>query len=572
MSRRLACLVLSLVVLPPAARASEPLEARVEELLRTPGFQHGHWGLLVVDGKTGETVYERDADQMFAPASVTKLFTTAAALAELGADHRFRTPVVRRGELDARSGTLKGDLVLVAQGDLSLGGRTGPDGSLLFTNGDHTYANGNMTASVNTTDPLAGLDHLAREVQAAGVKAVEGDVIVDDRLFEAAESTGSGPSRVSPVLVNDNLIDVIARPGAKAGEPAAVKLVPETAFAAVETAVETAGADEKAVLRVRSVGPRRYSVRGRLPVGHKPVVKVCEIDEPAAFARTLFIERLRTHGVRVRAAAIADNPAGALPPRTEVATLPKVAEYVSPPFREYLRVILKVSHNLHASTLPLLIAARHGERTLHDGLRREGSALQELGLNHEAVAFGGGAGGARADLVSPRATVTLLRAMARRPDFAAYDAALPVLGRDGTLAHAVSSDSPARGHIRAKTGTYWVQNDLTGKAVLTSKALAGYMETANGRPLVFAFFVNNVSLDASGMDVSEAAEAAGKLLGKLCEVFYGAGTERAAKADLRSSEHRDGGSRRGQRVAQPPGPKPQDARETLTAIQRPDSR
>ncbi|MDR3636148.1 MAG: D-alanyl-D-alanine carboxypeptidase/D-alanyl-D-alanine-endopeptidase [Isosphaeraceae bacterium] len=530
MRYRLGYFVLAIALAPFVARGSEPLDARVEAVLKTPGFQHGHWGLLVVDGKTGQTIYERDADQMFAPASVTKLFSTAAALAELGADYRFRTPVVRRGELDTKTGVLHGDLILVAQGDLSLGGRTGPEGNLLFTDGDHTYANGNMTAVVTASDPLAGLDHLAREVQSAGIKSVTGDVIVDDRLFEAAESTGSGPARVSPVLVNDNLIDVVATPAAKAGEPAILKVIPETEFATMEAQVETVAEGEKAVMSLHSAGPRRFSVRGKLPVGHKAVVKVYEVEEPAAFARTVFIARLRKHGVHVRAIAIGDNAADSLPLRDEVAKLPKVAEYVSPPFREYARVILKVSHNLHASTLPLLIAARHGERTLHDGLRREGALLKGLGLDPQAIAFGGGAGGARADLVTPRAAVTLLRAMAVRPDFAAYDAALPVLGRDGTLAKAVAADSPARGHVRAKTGTYWVDNALTGKAVLTSKALAGYMETAAGRPLVFAFFVNNVSLDASGIEVSEATNAAGRLLGKLCEVFYSAGAGDASKA------------------------------------------
>ena len=125
-------------------------------------------------------------------------------------------------------------------------------------------------------------------------------------------------------------------------------------------------------------------------------------------------------------------------------------------------------------------------------------------------------------MVTPRATVTLLRAMAARPDFAAYDTALPILGRDGTLAKAVGKDSPVRGHVHAKTGTFFVENDLDGKIVLTSKALAGYLETASGRSLVFAAFVNNVPLDAPRADfsVSEATAEAGRVLGKLCEVIY----------------------------------------------------
>ena len=123
---------------PPSPSPHEILSRRVQEVLETPGYQEGHWGILVVDGKTGQTVYERNADQLFAPASVTKLFSTAAALIELGPNHRFQTPLVRHGEVDVK-GTLHGDLILVAQGDLCLGGRTGPDGSLVFKDEDHTY-------------------------------------------------------------------------------------------------------------------------------------------------------------------------------------------------------------------------------------------------------------------------------------------------------------------------------------------------------------------------------------------------------------------------------------------------
>ena len=158
--------------------------------------------------------------------------------------------------------------------------------------------------------------------------------------------------------------------------------------------------------------------------------------------------------------------------------------------------------------------------TLAAGLRREGEILKELGLDPLTVSFGGGAGGEWADMATPRAAATLLRAMAARPDFASYDAALPILGRDGTLAKAVAEDSPARGHARAKTGTMFVSDALIGRRLLTAKGLAGYMETAAGRPLVIAFFLNGVILDArEGGKVPTTADA-GKLLGRLCEAFY----------------------------------------------------
>lgn len=502
------------------AWAVAPPEDRVDAVINARGFEGAHWGLLVVDTATGRTLFERNADRMFCPASVTKLFSTAAALVDLGPDHRFKTPVVRRGEVV--DGTLRGDLILVAKGDLCLGGRTGPDGTLLFEDNDHSYAGSNPDASLVASDPLAGLTHLAREVHAAGIRAISGDVLVDDRMFEHAPSTGSGPSHVSPIVINDNVVDVLVTPGARAGEPARIRIVPETAFVEVDARVETT-ADGTASVEVKPVGPRRFSVRGQVPSGHKPVLRTYEVEEPAAFARTLFIETLQNRGVRVGASPLGDNAAPALPSRAEVAALPAVAEYTSPPLREYLKVILKVSQNLHASTLPMLVAEHHGEATLRRGLRREGEVLATLGVDPRSASFGGGAGGSRSDLVTPRATVGLLRAMAARPDFAAYDAALPVLGRDGTLARAVPPESPARGHARAKTGTYWVDNGLDGRSILVSKALAGYLETASGRKLAFAFFLNNVPTEAIGGTIPEAAATAGRRLGRLCEVFYNDG-------------------------------------------------
>ena len=506
---------------PSPPRGLESLTHRVESVLTTAGFEHGHWGILVVDRKTRETIYERNADLLFAPASVAKLFSTAAALVELGPNFRFQTPLLRRGDVDA-NGILHGDLILLAQGDLAMGGRTGPEGKLVFHDDDHTYAEGNFRSQTVPTDPLAGLDHIAREVQAAGIREVTGLVIIDDRLFAEAEATGSGPKRVSPIVINDNVIDILARPADKVGEPAIVAFQPATQFMTMDAQVMTVDAGKLPSLDVLPAGSRGFAVRGRLPVGSTRVVKIREVEEPASFARALLIEALRRHGVRVLASPLDDNDTGSLAPRTQVAKLSKVAEYTSPPFSEYIRIILKVSHNLHASTLPLLLAARHGERTLAQGLKRQGEILRNLGVDPKTVCFGSGAGGARADLASPRATVNLLRAIALRPEFAVFDAALPILGRDGTLAKAVAEDSPARAHAHAKTGTYFVANELDGTTVLTSKALAGYLETASGRSLIFAVFVNNVPLDAPkpGRSVSEATAAAGRLLGKLCEVFY----------------------------------------------------
>src|SRR5262249_55743352 len=193
----------------PAAdeRPAGELSRKVGELIDGPDYKHATWGILVADAKTGEPVFARNPDAMFAPASVTKLFSCAAALVGLGPDHTCETAVYQRG-LNF-GGALRGDLILVASGDLTFGGRTTNHGRTVFRDKDHTYANsGLMESELTDTDPLAGVDALARQVRESGITRIDGDVLVDDRLFAKSRGSGSGPDVITPVLVNDNVIDV----------------------------------------------------------------------------------------------------------------------------------------------------------------------------------------------------------------------------------------------------------------------------------------------------------------------------------------------------------------------------
>jgi D-alanyl-D-alanine carboxypeptidase/D-alanyl-D-alanine-endopeptidase (penicillin-binding protein 4) len=498
-----------LLVLATITRADD-LADKIKAITDAPEYKPARWGILVADAESGRTVYEHNPDKLVLPASVTKLYTCATALCELGPDWTFTTPVHRRGEVTDK--VLDGDLILVAGGDLTFGGRRGKDGRTLFADHDHTYANsGLMDAQLTDSDPLHALNDLAGQV-AASIKEVRGEVLVDDRLFARTRSSGSGPEIVSPVLVNDNVADVIVTPGAKEGDPATVQVRPETAYLQVDADVRTGKAGSSPTITIESTAVGQFLVRGRVPAQGPPVVRIYLVEDPNLWARALFIEALRRHGVRV-AASLHRPRRLVLPDRG--ARLPRIAEYKSEPLAETVKVTLKVSHNLYASTLPVLVGAKHGTPTAEAGLRRQAKLLRGLGVEPEAVSFAGGAGGANADSVTPRATVGLLRAMAGHPAGKEYFDALPVLGVDGTLAESVDRDSPARGKVRAKTGTLAWYDAQNARTLLRSKALAGELETAHGTKLYIALFLNDLPLPEG-----KTASDMGKVLGKLCEVIH----------------------------------------------------
>lgn len=494
-------------------RAEETLTAQIQALLDEPPYRNAHWGLLFVDLQSGAVVHEHNRHKLFAPASVTKIFSTSAALAGLGADYRFRTPIFARGEIDA-VGKLSGDLILRASGDPTLGGRTNEKGDFTFTDSDHTYANWSGEAGLTPQDPLTGLNDLARQVFASGIRKVAGDVLIDDRLFEIAEGSGSGPKQVSPIMVNDNVVDLILKPG-EVGKPAAVTWRPHCSLLRVESRLETVAAGGKTETFIREHDGGLLTITGKLPADKQPTIRIHEITEAAGWARSLLIEALERAGVEVTARPAHKHPAGSLPTTVQYGELKPVAELKSVPFAENAKLILKVSHNLHASELPLLLAASKGKRTLADGMQLQREFLASCGLDVETISFGGGAGGARADFVTPQATVQLLSHLSKQKDFAAFENALPVMGVDGTLAKTVKPDSPVRGKVQAKTGTLVWDNILNDHGLITSKALAGYLTTASGKRLAFAAFVNGVH-SRDGVD----SKKVGSDLGRICELVH----------------------------------------------------
>lgn len=494
------------------------LALAVAAALHAPPYAHASFGMAVYDLDRHRMLYTVAAERMYDPASTTKLLTTGTALAALGPQFRFTTPVYRTGEIDAE-GTLHGDLVLVASGDANLSQRIMPDGTLGFENEDHAYDGSPQTKAV-PGDPLAVLRQLAAQAYARGIRKVTGRVVVDASLFpDAGPESGSGTD-VSPIVVNDNVVDVIVAPGKQPGDPARIlSISPATPYATFVNKATTGPPHSDATLAMTDAddgkGNRLVTVGGAVASTDPPTLYAYRVVSPARFAEDALTLALRDAGI-----AVADPPADpqtfdrtAYAPSYQAANL--VAQHRSLPLREDVRITLKVSDNLHADLLPYVVGVYAGKAkgadALQTGFDVERTFLTGLHLDLTSAAQQDGAGTAA---FTPAFVVRYLAAIRQLPWFGDLYRGLPILGVDGTLA-TIQTKAPARGKVFAKTGTDGFDNYLSRGGVV-AKALAGYITTRSGRHVAFCIYLGN-AIYPHGVDGSDAA---GQLNGAIANAIY----------------------------------------------------
>ena len=517
MEHRIAAMLLPALLLPLLAAApSTAVDAVVEAIAARPPYAHANIGVEAIDLATGEVVYARSADRLFIPGSTTKLVTAGAALALLGPDHRFHTRVYRTGPVDAK-GVLHGDLVLVASGDPNLSNRLRPDGTLAFENTDHSY--GGLDVHPVAGDPLTVVDQLAAKVAAAGIEHVDGHVRVDVSLFPEGEREGGTGVVISPVMVNDNVIDLALTGGEAAGAPVALKVQPQTSYLRVENQLRTGPWDDDPHVDGDHVlqpdGSYVITLTGTVPVNTADL-ESWGVPEPSRFAAVAFAERLRAHGVDASLSPPGERFDFASV-RASYDDAHRVAEHVSLSLAEEARVLLKVSQNLHASAMPSILgatldAAGSGPPAQR-GFDRMRAWLQETGLDHSGAVQSDGAGAAAR--FTPHFMTTYLAWIARQPYAAIFRKALPVMGKDGTLAD-VQVKSEAAGRVLAKTGTFQTHDLLHRATVIDGKGMAGYIDTASGRRLAFTAYANFVVAPPKG------GKSVGEALGEIAAALYSA--------------------------------------------------
>jgi PBP4 family serine-type D-alanyl-D-alanine carboxypeptidase len=507
-SVKIYCLILALLIMGCDSASSDnvvtnglisPLPADIQAVMSKPRYAQATWSLLVTDVETGESFYPLNPDRLSFTGSTRKLFSVGMALNTMGADRRQTTAVHRQGTVD-NAGVLNGDLILVAGGDLSFGGRRINADTIQFTDLDHNDANNLGTAILTPQDPLFALDQLAISIKAAGIDSVTGEIAIDDRLFETYR-VPNGNLLITPMMLNENHIDVTLTP-AQSGQSAGFDYRPMTGFFAVMSqvvtgAVGTAETVEFSGDRLTSGVGDTGTVQGNLPVdyvaplsGLNSYVGTFRVEDPNAFARTAFIEALQRHGVTVAATPVSANPDNIIPPTFEYPAGTRVAEFVSPPYAQAAQLILKVSLNLGANLSLSLFGLEKGQRTLDGALAAERQTLvQDFGIDGEQFRFPTNGSGSPDSEAAPRAMVKLLVEMSKTPVADQYQASLPVLGVDGSLSN-TGTTLPGKGHVFAKTGTTIAPNEQ-GILQLKAQCLGGYIETQGGRKVAYALMVND---------------------------------------------------------------------------------
>src|ERR1700687_4388935 len=272
---------------PARAQSESTLAQRIQKIISRPEFAHANFGIEFCSLDTGKALYALNADKLFVPASTTKILTEGALLAKLGADYRFHTRVYRTGSID-KHGTLKGHLILVASGDPNLSNRIQPDGTLAFVDHDHSY-NGPALPG----DPLAVIKQLAKDVFAKGIRKIEGHVYVDASLLPAAGREGGTSVVMSSIMINDNVIDLVANPGAKPGDPVQLTVSPPTG--SIQSVNKLTTSEPGSQLKLVSSDPVTVpngiitvTLDGTIPAGSEPQPIAYPVPSPTIFASLAF--------------------------------------------------------------------------------------------------------------------------------------------------------------------------------------------------------------------------------------------------------------------------------------------
>lgn len=455
-----------ITITPTPARQRAALRWWIDSVVAAPEFRNANWGILVVDPERGDTLVMHNAAKLFMPASNMKIVTGAVALAQLGADYRFRTTLLATGPVVA--GTLRGDLLLVGRGD--------PSAS------DHMRG-----------DAMLAMLELADSIAARGILRIDGRIRAEGDAFPGAiygygwswdEVDEPYSAGVDELYFNEGFSRIIIRGGAFPGEPVTAAVLPSRGYPRVRIEARTVPEPDSTLtagdalvtplsIRVeRDSAPGTVVIRGTIAPHDSQMVRFAHAVPPTAYIMAL------TEALEARGLAVAESDSASK--GTSTGRLDTIAVVLSPPLREIMPAFEKPSQNQIGEILL---------RTL--GLERTGVGIPDSGrvvIERQLLAWGAtrdgfivrdGSGLSRYNYLSPETIVRVLEVMSRDTAFTVFYDALPIAGVDGTLANRMKG-TYAEANARGKTGF-----------VAQARSLSGYVTSADGRLLVYSVMCNN---------------------------------------------------------------------------------
>jgi D-alanyl-D-alanine carboxypeptidase/D-alanyl-D-alanine-endopeptidase (penicillin-binding protein 4) len=429
------------------------LSDQLDDALAQATLERAYVGMLVQTQGAIEderqTLYDRNADQFFIPASGAKLLTTAAALHTLGADYRIQTSVY--GSPGPGSTT---NLRVVGRGDPTLTDR----------------------------DLAALADQLARQ----GMTQVN-QLVLEDAYFprfatnptwEWGDAQWYYAPPINSLILNGNAVTVQIAP-TQIGRPLSITW-PEPASAetlTIQNDTTTAEADASLLPPNlwRTGADEVVRMTGQLPHTADPVSYQLAVLNPAQTFADALVQSLQSQGISVAQTTITDQAMA--DPGTELAVIE------SPPLAELLIPTNQTSNNLYAEVLLKTLGVTQAGGVISDasaaGANAVAEALGDLGIDPTTIRLADGSGLSRHNLVTPEAMVNTLQAMAVHSESQVFLDSLAVAGVSGTLRNRLAG-TVLDSNVQGKSGA------LTGNV-----SLSGYLQPPSYEPLVFSIVINH---------------------------------------------------------------------------------
>jgi serine-type D-Ala-D-Ala carboxypeptidase/endopeptidase (penicillin-binding protein 4) len=449
-----------LMCLTISAYSQTSLKQEVDKALRAKCLDRSQTSVSIVALPSRTNLYASNTGKALLPASVMKLVTTAAALHHLSPEYRFKTEFLYQGQ--RKNGQIQGNLVIRGGGDPRL----------------------------STQD----FWQIAKQIKASGVNVVTGNLIVDAHFFdtydrapqwETERTQRAYDARLSALALNFNTIVIRVLPGPYIGSRLNAWLDPAPAYIQLRNLTKTIKRGRTTIFARRSEkipGQVEIRVSGNLRSGVEEKTLRLNVEHPLRYAAETFRALLQEAGVKITG-------------ETQVVSTAqfghKIYEHYSPNLSLILKELNTYSNNFTAEQIVKTIAAeRFGTPGSHaEGLKLMKEFLHISGANTENVVLADGSGLSRKNRMTTQAITDFLKDIYLRFDIGPdFQAALRVMGANGVNSHRLSK-SPAKGKIRAKTGT------LNGVSTL-----AGYVSNPKNQIFAFALFLNNNRCGIRGAD------------------------------------------------------------------------